>query len=83
MPIELRLAAIISLLSSASINGLSETKLDAIRAHVDAAVRTSDTLDENLKQTLKTVLTEMTMLYSECVCQMSEAAQLTSLQTLH
>lgn len=55
-PIELRLAAIITLLSSSALRGPTANKTDALREHLEAAVALSETLNPHLQDSLKQVL---------------------------
>ncbi|WP_319238513.1 hypothetical protein [uncultured Propionivibrio sp.] len=59
MPIELRLAAIIALLSSFSICGVTTGKASALLAHLEALVLSdTDAISASLRQTLEDTLAE-------------------------
>jgi hypothetical protein len=55
MPIALRLAAIVNLLSSSALRGATANKTEALRSHLQAAVDTPN-LDPYLKSALQEVL---------------------------
>ena len=55
MPIEMRLAAIVNLLSSSALRGATANKTEALRHHLQAAVDTRH-LDPYLKSALQEVL---------------------------
>ncbi len=57
MPVELRLAAIIALLSSSAVNGASSGKTSALCAHLQAILAVSDDLDPCLTKSLQIALT--------------------------
>lgn len=84
MSMELRLAAIISLLTSSTLRGASSGRVEAICAHLKAAVHSADVLDCYLKKTLENVLTEMQALECRRLCRLNESpADFSSIQTLH
>ena len=56
MPPELHLAAIITLLSSAALHGATARKVDALRAHLEAAALCTEALDARLRQSLEDAL---------------------------
>ena len=53
---ELHLAAIVSLLSSTALHGATAGKLDALRAHLEAAALSVEPLDPRLRQSLEDAL---------------------------
>ena len=53
---ELHLAAIIALLSSTALHGATAGKLDALRAHLEAAALCVEPLDPRLRQSLEDAL---------------------------
>ena len=53
---ELHLAAIVSLLSSTALHGATAGKLDALRAHLEAAALCVEPLDPCLRQSLEDAL---------------------------
>ena len=53
---ELHLAAIIALLSSTALHGATAGKLDALRAHLEAAALSVEPLDPRLRQSLEDAL---------------------------
>ncbi|KAB2920918.1 MAG: hypothetical protein F9K30_15825 [Dechloromonas sp.] len=55
MPLELRLAAVIHLLSSSALRGATHHKTEALRAHL-RCVAASDDLNPYLRNTLQEVL---------------------------
>ena len=58
MTVELRLAAIIALLSSSAIRGATAGKADALRLHLEAAAASSEPLDPHLRGALEDVLAQ-------------------------
>ena len=58
MPIDLRLAAIIALLSSAALRGASCGKVEALREHLEAAALSGAALDANLRRVLEDALAQ-------------------------
>lgn len=56
MPTELRLAAILALLSSSALCGLTAAKTAALQAHLAAARVEAANLDQGLRQVLEQVL---------------------------
>ena len=56
MPLETRLVALVLLLSSSSLHGVSAAKLQALRAHLGAAVRAPG-LSASLRDALESALT--------------------------
>lgn len=68
MSMDLRLAAIISLLTSSTVKGLSNGRVGAICAHLQAAVQSAEMFDVHLRKTLENVLAEMQMLECQCRC---------------
>lgn len=59
MPIDLRFAAIIALLSSCTLRGVTVGKLAALRAHLEAAALSSDeSIDPRLRCVLEDTLAE-------------------------
>jgi hypothetical protein len=53
MSTELRLAAIITLLSSAALRGATAGKVEALREHLEAAALGADALDPHLRKALE------------------------------
>lgn len=58
MPLELRLAAIITLLSSSAIRGATPCKSQALRAHLEAAALSALPLEAQLRIALENTLAE-------------------------
>ena len=58
MPTELRLAAIISLLSSSAIRGATACKTAALRIHLEAAALSGGNLNPHLRTALEDALAE-------------------------
>lgn len=58
MPTELRLAAIITLLSSSAVHGVTGCKAEALRAHLEAAALSSEALNPHLRNALEDALAE-------------------------
>lgn len=58
MPDELRLAAIIALLSSSALRGATVGKVEALREHLEAAALSSATIDPRLRQVLEDVFAQ-------------------------
>ena len=56
MPTELRLAAIIALLSSSALCGATAGKASALRAHLEAAALTGDPMNAQLRSVLEDTL---------------------------
>ena len=56
MTVELRLAAIIALLSSSAIRGATAGKVGALRLHLEAAAASSAALDPHLRGALEDAL---------------------------
>jgi hypothetical protein len=64
MPTALRLAAIISLLSSSALRGATAGKSEALRTHLEAAAFAAEPLDPQLRTVLEDTLAEW--LSTEC-----------------
>ncbi|MFT3847422.1 MAG: hypothetical protein QM739_01725 [Propionivibrio sp.] len=81
MPLELRLAAIITLLSSSAIRGATPCKSQALRLHLEAAALSATPLNAQLRIALENALAEW--LNIEChqksvpvdVCALASAGQ--------
>lgn len=58
LPTELRLAAIITLLSSSALHGATASKAAALRAHLEAATFSRDALNPHLRSALEDALAE-------------------------
>jgi hypothetical protein len=58
MPTALRLAAIISLLSSSALHGATAGKSEALRLHLEAAAFAAEPLDPQLRTVLEDALAE-------------------------
>lgn len=58
MPTELRLAAIIALLSSSALRGATAGKAEALREHLEAAALSSGVLDPHLRNAHEDALAE-------------------------
>lgn len=58
MPVDLRLAAIIALLSSSALRGATPGKAAALRVHLEAAALAGDALDPHLRVALEDALAE-------------------------
>lgn len=52
LPLELRLAAIVTLLSSSALRGATVNKTAALQAHLEAAIRCAGQLNPQLKDAL-------------------------------
>jgi len=57
MPLDIRLAAIITLLSSSVLRGATANKTAALRSHLEAAAFAADELGPYLKDALEQTLT--------------------------
>lgn len=67
MTTELRLAAIVALLSSSALRGATGCKSAALCMHLDAALRQDGALDPNLRKTLERALEEWKLaLHFDC-----------------
>jgi len=58
LPTELRLAAIITLLSSSALRGTTASKATALRAHLEAAAFTAKALNPHLRTAIEDALAE-------------------------
>ena len=58
MPSELHLAAIIALLSSSALRGTTASKAAALRAHLEAAAFSRETIAPQLRNALENALAE-------------------------
>ena len=58
MPIELRLAAIVALLSSSALHGVTAGKAAALRDHLEAAALSGEALNPQLRGVLEDALAQ-------------------------
>lgn len=81
LPLELRLAAVITLLSSSAIRGATPCKAQALRKHLEAAALSPHPLNAHLREALENALAEW--LSIEChdksvpveVCALAQSGQ--------
>lgn len=84
MSMDLRLAVIISMLSSSAAKGVSSGRVEAVCAHLRAAVHSAASLDGHLKTTLENVLKEMQALECRRLCHLNDSsADFSCAKTLH
>jgi len=58
MPIEHRLAVIVTLLSSSALHGVTACRAGALRAHLEAVALTDEALNPHLRHALEDALAE-------------------------